>query len=81
MDGFTLTALPWAQIGVVFVSIILAALIGYLVARQQFQQNVVHQMSLFEGEMARLRRRASTADITAQRMRTEVERYRRKARR
>lgn len=80
MENFNLAALPWAQIAVVFVSIVLAALIGYFVARQQFQQNIRHQLGLFEGEMARLRRRASTADSDAQHMRTEVERYRRKAR-
>ena len=72
--------LPGRSLAIVFVTVMIAGLIGYLLARQQYREMLKRQSGIITSEMARLRRRAASAEQTTQRMRTEVERYRRASR-
>ena len=71
---------PGRSLAIVFVTVMIAGLIGYLLARQQYREMLKRQSGIITSEMARLRRRAASAEQTTQRMRTEVERYRRASR-
>lgn len=72
---------PWVTLAVIFVTVAIAGLIGYVLGRRQYKDLIDQQSDVLAGEMRRLLRRAATADREANRMQTEVDRQRRRARR
>jgi hypothetical protein len=69
------------QMVVVFGAVLIAGGLGYMVGRSQGQVSVADSSDVLTNELARMRRRAVSREDEMIRLRTEVDRQRRRARR